>query len=179
MGSKALYTPSPGSSLPAKQLIPGTAEVQIANPIIPTKPLFVAIPPSSILEGKAWSAKITGILANVGAAATATFRVFVGNSTTIANNTAIGTTGAVAQAASTAPFIISIDDAIYDSVSGKLTGAISAIVNNTLVAKAAFSAVVTGISNTNDPVLTLSLAATLSVANAGSYVQINQMEIDW
>ena len=183
MSSRAQYTPSPGSSIPAQQAITGTAETQILNQILSTPtvpvPLFVAIPPTSFLSGKAWSARISGVIANLGAAATATIRVFVGKSSVIANNTAIGTTGAVAQAASTAPFTIALEDCVYDPTSGKLVGTMRALVNNTIVATAAFSTVVTGINNNNDPVLALSLAATLSVANAGNFVSLTEFEIDW
>jgi hypothetical protein len=175
--SSANYTPS--VPLPVKQAIGGTTETQILNPNNTSVPLFVTIPANSILDGKPWSGKIAGVIASLGAAATVTLKLYSGNSATIGNNTALASSGAVNQATATSPFIVSIEDAIYDSTSGKLNGIAEMLVNNTIVARAAFSNVVTGISGSNNPVLTLSLTATISVFNAGNYVQVNVFEVDW
>lgn len=188
MSSAANYTPTPDASLPASLIGNVTTEqvVLSASPtIVPVSggtssvflPLVVQIPPGSILEKQRWSGVASGYL-TAAAALSATLKLYSGTSATPGNNSLLATSGAVAiAAAGSSPFIIKIADAIYDSVSGKLAGVASFIVNGTFVAAAALSTTVTGINNNNSPVLSLCLSATFSVANAANLLYVAEFEI--
>jgi hypothetical protein len=191
MSSTANYKPQTGA-LPAVLIGNTTAEQIIlsasATPLpvlggtVPTfLPLVVSIPSGSVLEQQEWSGSASGYIAVVAAgASTVTAKLYSGTSATPGSNTLLATSGAVAYAApSTGPFIISIEKAIYDSVSGKLNGVAEMLINGSLVARAAFSTVVTGINNTNNPVLNLCLSFTFSVANAANKVNVQTFEIDF
>lgn len=144
-------------------------------------PLIVSIPSGGVLEQQEWSASASGYIANAAAgASTVTVKLFSGTSAVPANNTLLATSGAVAYAApATGPYIVSIEKAIYDSVSGKLNGVAEFLVNGTLIARAAFSSTVTGINNNNNPVLNLCLSFTFSVAAAANKVNVQTFEIDF
>lgn len=149
-------------------------------------PLQVSIPAGSLLEQQEWSGSASGYL-TVGAAMNATLKLYgsaVANVTPVISlataGSAIGSSGAVAIAgAGSSPWLISIEKAIYDSVSGKLAGVVELIVNGTLVARAAFLAALTGVNNANNPVLTFSLSVTFSVANAANKIVVQTFEIDF
>lgn len=190
MSSAANYKPTPGGSLPAV-LIGNTVAEQIVLSAAPTTiaiaggqqqtflPLVVSIPSGSILEQQEWSASASGYI-TVGAALSVTAKLYSGISAVPANNALLATSGAVAVAAAgTSPFIVSIEKAIYDSVSGKLSGVAELLVNGTLIARAAFATAVTGISNANNPVLSLCLSFTFSVASAANKVNVQTFEIDF
>jgi hypothetical protein len=190
MASNANYKPTPGAALPAV-LIGNTVAEQIVLSAVATPtpvsggtvqtflPLIVSIPSGSILEQQEWSASASGYL-TVGAALSVTAKLYSGISATPGNNILLATSGAVAVAAAgTSPFIISIEKAIYDSVSGKLAGVAELLINGTLIARAAFATAVTGISNANNPVLSLCLSFTFSVANAANKVNVQTFEIDF
>jgi hypothetical protein len=198
MGSTANYKPTPGAALPAILLSPAsTAEQSILSAVatpapvaggtVPTfYPLQVSIPAGSILEQQEWSGSASGYV-TAGVAGNLTLKLYASTASAatpvISLATAgsvIGTSGAVAIAsAASSPFLISIDKAIYDSVSGKLAGVVEMIVNGTLIARSAFVAALTGVNNSNNPVLTLSLSAQFSVANAANAVHVQDFEIDF
>jgi len=198
MGSTANYKPTPGASLPAILLSPASTAEQIVPSAAPTTiavaggtqqtflPLQVSIPAGSILEQQEWSGSASGYL-TVGAAMNATLKLYasaVPQATPVVSlataGSVIGTSGAVAIAgAGSSPFLISIEKAIYDSVSGKLAGVVEMIVNGTLIARAAFAAALTGVNNANNPVLTLSLSVQFSVANALNAIHVQDFEIDF
>lgn len=179
MSSNANYRPTPGAALPVLQLITGTAETQILSAVTsPTQlPLAVDIPANSILEQQEWSGNASGYIVAGAATGTVTAKLYAGKSATIGSNTLLATSGAVAQVSSTAPFIISIEKAIFDTVSGKLSGVAEILLNNTLVARAAFSNIVTGLNKANNPILSLSLTFTFSVAAATTAVSIANFEV--
>lgn len=142
-------------------------------------PLVVSIPSGGVLEQQEWSGSASGFT-TIGAAMNLTAKLFSGTSATPGNNTLLATSGAVViAAASSFPFLISIEKAIYDSVSGKLNGVVEMLVGGTLIARGLFSNVITGINNNNNPVLNLCLSFTFSVANAANKVNVQTFEIDF
>ena len=152
----------------------------VAGGTVPTfLPLTLTIPSGSVLEQQEWSGSASGFT-TIGAAMNLTAKLYSGTSATPGSNTLLATSGAVAIAgASSFPFLISIEKAIYDSVSGKLNGVVEMLIGGTLVARALFSTVVTGINNANNPVLNLCVSFTFSVANVANKVNVQTFEIDF
>jgi hypothetical protein len=186
----SIATPSPASGVPAinvqaqSGVIPlpatlttgtSTAEALIPNPATPTKPLLVQVPASSGLEQRVWEFEGSGYIVT-GGTTNVTLKTYaaLGTATLSTSSTALGSSGAVAQNSAKAPFWIH-GKAIYDSISGKLTGTIDYLINNTVVASAAFGAVLTGISDTANPVLSLGFSITCSAGFATNEIVVQ----DW
>lgn len=183
MSTNRIYgpTPAPGAAgsqpslnasgviaavLPAVQTLNSTTtETVIVNPSLPTTALVVSIPPQSPLEGRRFFLESSGYL-NFGTSSSATLKVYAGSSTTVGNNTLLGSSGAITAFAGKVPYSFSLEGN-FDSVSGKFQGTIEFVVNNTLVAKAALSNVVTGINNARtdgQPVISFCFSLTCGVA---------------
>lgn len=188
----SIATPSPASGVPALNvqaatgIVPlpatlttgtSTAETLIPNPATPTKPLLVQIPASSNLEQRVWEFEGSGYMIS-GGTTNVTLKTYaaLGTATLSTSSTALGSSGAVAMPTSggKSPFWIH-GKAIYDSISGKLTGTIDYLINNTVVASAAFGAVLTGISDTANPVLSLGFSITFSAGFATNEIIVQ----DW
>lgn len=182
-----LYGPVPAAALPASLAVAVTTELAVNNPV-PTQagtaiPLMALIPSGSIIDGKAFDLLIAGII-TTGAASTVTAKLYAvpsavvqaGTAGTLGNDTVLSSSGGVTQNTSSAPFIIRAR-AIFDSTTGKLTGQATFLINNTIVAEAAFSNVVTGISGANDPILGFLITFTMS-GGAGA-VTVNQFDVDF
>lgn len=171
MASNQIYGPGTGAQLPATLVNAGTTELPVLNPLNSNNALFVAIPANSRLERRVFSVEASGALTTT-AASTATLKLYVVPAATIqaqttktlANSTAIGSSGAVTQNSSRAPWMLRATGCVYDSVSGKLTGKVEFIVNNTLVAAAAFSTVITTVNGQSDPVIGFLITETPSAA---------------
>jgi hypothetical protein len=63
-------------------------------------------------------------------------------------------------------------DCTYDSTSGKISGTVKFVANNVLVAEVALSSALSGISNTNLPVLNLVLSCAFGTGNAGNTIVV-------
>ena len=187
MPSNQNYGPVPGSALPVLQAVTGTAETMVlsANPnalaSVPTGlqasqgfsagapiVLTTTIPANSILDGKLFEFLVSGAIA-CAAAMNATVKLYAAKvplSTTPGSNTLLGSSGAIAYAgAATNPFWARFRG-MFDSASGKLDGIVQFFVNHTLVGDVVVSNVITGVSDTANPVLNFGLSFTPSVANA-------------
>jgi len=181
------YRPAPGNSLPATIAIAVTTESIINNPVptpnpllpgVTTLPLLLVIPSNSILEKRIFEIGASGTI-TTGAASTVTAKLYAvpsavlvaGTASTLANSTVIGTSGAVTQNSATVPFAIRATSCVFDSTSGKLSGKVESLINNTIVAAAAFSAIITGISDANDPVVGFMLTLTMSGGVGSAIVQ--------
>lgn len=186
----SIATPSPASGVPAINvqaatgIIPlpatlttgtSTAEALVPNPATPTKPLLVQVPASSGLEQRVFELEGTGYIVT-GGTTNVTLKTYaaLGASALTTSSTALGSSGAVAQNSAKAPFWISAK-LIYDSVSGKLTGTIGYLINNTLVATAAVGAVLTGITDIANPVLSFGFSLTCSGGFAANEIVVQ----DW
>jgi hypothetical protein len=195
MASRKLYGPQRASNalvglnvsgaiaqvLPASQLITVSTETQIVDPGVPANLLILSIPPGGPLEQRGFEVVVSGYV-KTGTTATATISLYQGTSTTIGNNKKLATTGASGSlATASTPFELRIR-CVYDSVSGKLDGFIvSGIIGGTLVTPAAFTAgsspYALSINNASNPVLSFTLTATFSVANAANQVVIQEFSI--
>ena len=134
----------------------------ILNPASSTLPLQLQIPPSGPLEQRPFDVVASGYL-NIGTSSTFTLKFYSGTSTTVGSDTLLSSSGAITGFAGKAPFYMRAT-LIYDSVSGKLQGSVKFMINNTLVAEAAVSNVVTGVNNNNLPVLNFLLSCTFGTA---------------
>lgn len=155
--------------LPATQtVLSSTAETQIVNPQLPTTPLTVAVPPGGLLEAIPFTIVASGKI-NTGTSSTVTLSLYSGNSATIGSNTLLKASSAFTGFAGKKNFWIK-GRAIYDSVSGTLTGTVEFFLNNTLQAAAAFANVPTGISNSANPGPVLNLSLTVTFGTGGTQV---------
>jgi hypothetical protein len=161
--------------LPALQTFNTTTETVVVNPTNTTLALTVSIEPNTNLEQVPFDLNISGYI-TTGASMTVTAKLYSGTSTTVASDTLLGSSGAITQNSSSAPFAISAK-LIFDSVSGKLTGTVKFLLNNTLVAEAAISNVITGIKNSNTPVASFLASFTFSVANAANVVNVQKFSV--
>lgn len=101
-----------------------------------------------------------------------TSKLLSGTSLTVGSDTSLGASTATAVNSTSCPWKIKAE-LIYDSVSGKLTGEIEHFINNSITAKAAVANVVTGISDTADPVASFVLSFTSSGADATHLTTVN------
>lgn len=193
MSRTTIFRPTPSSALPAITPTPVTTEVVVMNPVaipnpllpgVASLPLMVIVPANALLEKTPFEIIASGTIQTV-ASGTATLKLYgvpsailqAGTAATLGNDTALGTSGAVTQNTATAPFVMHAKDVVYDSTSGKMTGKVGFMVNNVLVAEAAFSAVMTGISGANDPVIGFLLTLTQSAGAAGAQIIVEDFEI--
>lgn len=158
------------AAVPALQTVTVNTETQIVNGSNSALPLSASLEPNTTQEQIPFDVNVSGYL-TTGTTTNVTLKVFSGVSTTIGSNTSIATSGAIAQNSASAPFFMRLK-AIYDTVSGKLGGIFEGVINNTLFGPTALSAVITGISNSTNPVIALSLTVTFSAANAGNKINI-------
>jgi hypothetical protein len=157
-----------------EQMVLNPATTTVANPAA----LVVQIPSSSILEQLPFEITVSGYVV-IGAAGNLTLNLYAGNSAVVANNTLLKSSGALAAAAAGSfPYWIKAK-AIFDSVSGKLGGTAQFFLGGNLVAESAFSTVITGVNDKNNPVFSFSTSATFSVANATNELVVKDFSVDF
>lgn len=155
------------ASLPASQQITSATEAIILNPSQLSAALNCPISPFTALEQTLFDVVASGLI-TTRAAGTIALGLYVGASATVvAGNLLHKTAAAATQNSTTAPWFIRAQ-AIYDSISGKLTGNCGGMVNNVLDPTIAFSNIPSGISNVANPVTTFSLSITSSGATSGN-----------
>jgi hypothetical protein len=158
--------------LPALQVLITTAETLIVNPANLAQALSCAIPPNTNIEQVPFDFNWSGYITTEGSG-TVTLKVYEGTST---SGTLLGSSSTVTQNSASAPFFVQAK-MIYDSVSGKLCGVIKFVINNTIVAEVHLSNVVTGLSNTTDPVVQFCVSLTSSAAGSGTPTTINTQNL--
>ena len=149
------------------------------NPVsVPLIPTFVAIPGSKRWEQRKIGVRSSGVIV-LAVNTTVTLALYAGISLTVGNNTLLASTGAIAltSAAVATSFFLEFDG-IFDSISGNLGGIQRAQVGNVPVAAAALANVLPGLNSINEPVFQVSLWATFSVANAGSYAAVQDFGME-
>lgn len=149
-----------------------TAEAMIPNPSTPTLPLLVQVPSGSELEQRRFQLQFSGYI-KTGGTTNVTLKLYSGTSATPGSNTALGTSGAIAQNSATAPFW-AIADLIFDSVSGKLTGTTTYNINNNAVASVAVTNIVTAVNVANNPVLSFGLSITDSAGFSTNQIVVQE-----
>jgi hypothetical protein len=167
------------AALPATLGAAVTTEQVLMNPGFPTVPLTALIPPGTVLEQRQFEIHASGI-AKIGAAGNLTLKLYAGQSATLGNDVVIASTGAVAMTVSV-PFLM-VARAVFDSVTGKLSGVVKWLVNNVIVAEAAFTSIITGINNApalGTAAASFLLTGTFSVANAGSGLVVQEFAVNF
>lgn len=159
------------AQLPAQLVLTAVAETVVPSPNAATQALIIQLNPDTANEQAILVLAASGYVKTT-AAGTITIKLYSGTSLTVGSDTLLGSSGAITQNSATAPFML-IAHLVYDSVSGKLQGSIRFVVNNTLVAEAAVSTVVTGINNANNPVASFLLSVTSSGAAGGTPTTVN------
>lgn len=196
MASTRLYgpsiaTPSPASPTPINVqagtgIIPlpatlttgtSTAEAMVPNPATPTKPLLVQVPSSSKVGKKPFTLEISGYIIT-GGTTNVTLKAYAGTSITPGSNTLLGSSGAIAQNTASAPFFVEAK-LIYDSTTGKMGGKIEFLVNNTLVVAVAISNVLTGLSDTSNPIVSFGLSITNSAGFATNEIYVAELAVNF
>lgn len=157
--------------LPKLQAIVAATETQLTSAELATIPLSIALPPATLNEQTVIDLWASGYIKTT-ATGTVTLKLYEGSSTTIGNNTLLGSSGAVTQNSATAAYYVHAN-LIYDSVSQTMAGTIEFYVNRTLVAKVTLSNFPANINNLNDPVATFTLTLTSSGATGGTPTTIN------
>lgn len=143
----------------------------------PTSPVFIQIPGSGRFEQKRFKVRASGFATSAGATTTFQPTLYAGSSLTAGSNTILGAATATVINTTSAPWWIELQ-AIFDSISGKLQGTFSAMINNSMIAAAALANVVTGLSAQTEPVLTICCGITFSVANAGNIGGLKYLVLD-
>ena len=158
--------------LPATQSIISATEVKILSPENSAIALTVQLPPDTANEQAVLDLMISGYVKTT-AAGTIAIGLYADALTTItAGNLLHKTAAAVTQNSATAPFFFHAQ-LIYDSVSGKLQGKAGGMVNNVIDPEIAVSNVLTGLSNTANPVANFSISVTSSGALTTAVTTVN------
>lgn len=190
MSSSANYKPTPGAALPAillaptqttEQIVPSAVQANVAvagGTQLQNVALVCTVPANSILDGQEFDISISGNI-TTGGTTNVTGKLYSGSSLTPGSNTALGTSGAIAQNSAGAPFLLKARNCVYDSISGKLTGIFEATINNTLATAAAFTNVIASLSATGDPILSFCFSFTFSAAFATNKVTVKNFAIDF
>jgi hypothetical protein len=144
-------------------------------------PVFIAVPGSGRLEQKRFRLIATGCATTLAATTTFAVSIYSGNSLVPANNTLIAALAATVINTTTAPWWIELG-LVFDSVSGKLQGSSSGMINNAIIAAAAITPL-TGLNGTTapagtEPVFNLCVGVTFGVnANAGNVARLGEFVI--
>jgi hypothetical protein len=167
--------------LPAQQYIAAAAETLIVNPAVSSPaapvPLCVAIPSRSLVEGQPFELLISGDIFVGGATPTALFKLYSGQSATLANNLLIASTAAVATATNL-PFSIRAS-LVGDSGAGKIWGTFKSLIGGVLGAEAAIAAVIPNVNFNADPVASFLFTVTPNNANANSSILVKEFAINF
>lgn len=174
--------------LPALQTVTVNTETFILNPAASTTgaPIALAVPipaqgvnkaPIAGLEQRTFILRGSGYLSVVGAITTLLRVYFNPTAAAGTGGTSLGNSGAITWAATAAaPFWFEFK-LVFDSVSGKLGGTSTWLIDNQLVATAAISNVGSGLLLTNNPVITFVPAVTFGTANAGNKINLQEFAI--
>jgi hypothetical protein len=140
-----------------------TAETVLPHPQNSSIACVCPLAPNEGNEQVAFDVEISGYITTT-STTNVTLKVYSGSSLTVGSDTQLATSGAIAQNSASAPFEIHLH-CVYDSVSGKMGGYFEGFINNSLIARAALSNVITGIKDTNNPVVGFLISGTSSGAD--------------
>lgn len=147
---------------PATLVLTGITEIVVPHPQNPAVAFVCAVPPGTGLGQIGFDLVVGGIITTTNTT-NVTLNLYSGNSLTIANDKSLGTSGAIAVGTTSAPFELRAH-LLFDNTSGKLTGWFEGIANNTLIARAVISNVITGVKDSNNPVASFVVSALASAA---------------
>lgn len=156
---------------PAILTLISSTEAVVPHPENTSIAFTCPLPGNKGLEQIPWDLTASGVITTK-TTTNITAKLAVGTSLTTGSNTVIAATSTVAQNSTSAPFSIKAE-LIYDSVSGKLHGTCEFLINNSWTAKAALSGVVTGLTDSGNPVVTFVLHFISSGATSGNPTTIS------
>ena len=158
--------------LPVAQNVTSATEAKILSPQNASAALSIQLSPDTALEQTLFDVVISGYI-QTRASGTIALGLYADASATVVSADLLHkTAAAVTQNTAIAPFFFHAQ-LIYDSVSGKLIGKAGGMINNVIDPEIALTNVITGISNTANPVLNLSLSITSSGGTVPAPTTIN------
>lgn len=163
--------------LPANQVVGNAANTVIVNPVVPTLPLQLQIPSLSPLEGQHFEIYASGMV-NTGVSATVAISLYSGTSLTPGQNTLLASSGVLTAFAGAQNWYMQAS-AIFDSVSGLLSGTAKFFVAGQFVAEVAFTAGLTGVNNRNSPVANFLLSVQFGTANAANRITVQEFAVNF
>lgn len=135
------------------------------------------VPGSKRLEQKRFNVRASGYLTSAGSATTALPTLYFGTSLTPGSNTILGAGTATTVNTTSCPWWMEAT-LLFDSISGKLQGSFSSMVNNVIVANAAIANVPTGINGASEPVISLVCGMTFSAASAANFAGMSEFVLE-
>lgn len=141
----------------------------LSNPLLAA---ILVIPGSNRLEKKPWNASASGVV-TTGTTSNVTPTIYgalvaPGSPLVAANWTLLGASTAVSVVSTSANWRIQIHEAIFDTLSGNLSGTFLGAVGNASLGAGNLTNVLGSINGATEPALVLAVGLTFSVANAGN-----------
>ncbi len=149
LNQQATQTQTLAGVLPVQFTLAAATETIAPSAPNAAVPLAVQIPPDTQLEQTVFDLWASGVIATT-ASGNITIKLYEGVSETIANNTLLGSSGAIAQATATASWYAHAT-LIFNSVNGVLSGKIEFYVNKAIVAAVTLSNFPSGFLNQGNP----------------------------
>jgi hypothetical protein len=159
--------------------VAGTTETVVTNPGITSSPataLIAALQNTTNLEQIPFNIVASGRCTVQALTTTLTVKLYSGTSTTVGSDTLLKTSGAITSTNLSFNWFLNAD-AIYDSVSGLLSGKITMLIDNQIVAQSAFANQPTGINNANNPVCSFVMSCTFSAANNANLFSVASFSV--
>ncbi len=135
--------------LPATLAVTSATETIVPSALSSLVPLGVAVRPDTNLEQRPFDVWASGIIKTLNTT-NVTIKLYSGTSLTVASNTLLGSSGAIAQNTATASWNVHAE-VQFDSVTGTLVGKVAFYVNKTVVAAVTLSNFPTGFLNVGNP----------------------------
>lgn len=140
---------------------------------VSANPVVIPVPGSGRLEQKRFKIRASGTATTAGATTTFGVTLYAGQSLTPGSNTVLGSLAGVVINTTTATWFLEAI-LIFDSISGKLTGTTSGLINNTIGAAAAITPLL-GLNGAagplgTEPVVNLCVGCTFGVAASASNI---------
>jgi hypothetical protein len=180
LNEQATQTQTLAGVLPVEFTLAADTETIVPSAPNAAVPLTIGVEPNTQIEQTVFDLFASGIVETT-ASGNITIKLYEGGSETIADNTLLGSSGAVAQASATASWWAHAQ-LIFNSVNGVLSGTIGFYVNKTIVAMVTLSNFPSGFLNQGDPsanpptvanLPTFTLTFTSSGATGGTLTTVN------
>jgi hypothetical protein len=154
LNQQATQTQSADGVLAVLFELVSTAETQAPSNNNPAAPLTITIPPSSQIEQTVFDLFASGYIKTT-STTNVTIKLYEGDTSTLADNTLLASSGAIAQNGTTEAPVVAAwwahAQLIFDSISGTLAGKVDFYVNKTVVAAVTLTNFPTGFLNQPNP----------------------------
>lgn len=180
LNQQATQTQTLAGVLPVEFTLAAATETIAPSAPNAAVPLSIQVPPDTQIEQTVFDLWASGVIETT-AAGNITVKLYEGSNETIADNTLLGSSGAIAQASATASWFLHARLNI-ESVTGVLSGDIEFYVNKTKVASVTLSNFPSGFLNQGNPsanpptvanLPSFTLTFTSSGATAGTLTTVN------